>query len=113
MLRMLGCDYAQGYFISPPLPAEKLQGVVAHIAVGSAGSEPAASGGRPDLKKRPWQTAPGSSSAGDPWPPQFGPLGSRRASFTADHWRRRSASPTAGWLARSAEARKPRHPASC
>jgi diguanylate cyclase (GGDEF)-like protein/PAS domain S-box-containing protein len=25
MLRMLGCDYAQGYFISPPLPAEKLQ----------------------------------------------------------------------------------------
>jgi diguanylate cyclase (GGDEF)-like protein/PAS domain S-box-containing protein len=25
MLRMLGCDFAQGYFISPPLPAEKLQ----------------------------------------------------------------------------------------
>jgi diguanylate cyclase (GGDEF)-like protein/PAS domain S-box-containing protein len=25
MLRMLGCDYAQGYFISPPLPAEQLQ----------------------------------------------------------------------------------------
>ncbi len=25
MLRTLGCDYAQGYFISPPLPAEQLQ----------------------------------------------------------------------------------------
>ncbi len=25
MLRTLDCDYAQGYFISPALPAEKLQ----------------------------------------------------------------------------------------
>jgi EAL domain-containing protein (putative c-di-GMP-specific phosphodiesterase class I) len=25
MLRMLGCDYAQGYFISPPLPAKELR----------------------------------------------------------------------------------------
>jgi predicted signal transduction protein with EAL and GGDEF domain len=61
MLRMLGCDYAQGYFISPPLPAEKLQGVVAHIAVGSAGSEPAASAGPP----RQWK----SDGSGRSWLP--------------------------------------------